>query len=56
MPSKRGDVRQVITVTCDTCKAHSYTTTKNRRNDPGRIQLQKYCPHCRGHQSYREKR
>lgn len=31
-----------------------YTTTKNRRNTPERIELKKFCPNCNIHQSFRE--
>ena len=33
---------------------HSYTTMKNRRNDPSRIELKKYDPLVRKHVTYRE--
>ncbi|WP_423860278.1 50S ribosomal protein L33, partial [Arachnia propionica] len=29
---------------------------KNRRNDPDRIELKKYCPRCRTHRAHRETR
>lgn len=31
-----------------------YTTTKNRRNTPGRIELKKFCPNCNSHQIFKE--
>ncbi len=31
-----------------------YTTTKNRRNTPGRIELKKFCPNCNCHQIFKE--
>ncbi|MBC7264393.1 MAG: 50S ribosomal protein L33 [Chloroflexi bacterium] len=46
--------RIVITLACTECKERTYTTTKNRKNDPGRIELQKYCPRCRKHTLHRE--
>ncbi|UCF28272.1 MAG: 50S ribosomal protein L33 [Chloroflexota bacterium] len=48
------DVRPVITLVCTECKERNYTTEKNRRNDPGRIELNKYCPRCRVHRLHRE--
>lgn len=31
-----------------------YTTTKNRRNTPHRIELKKYCPHHNRHLLFKE--
>mgnify|MGYP000713558548 FL=1 len=54
MPKK--DVRVVVTLACNDCKERNYVTTKNRRNDPGRLELKKYCPRCRQHKVHRETR
>ncbi len=54
MASKKKDVRPVITLACTECKERNYTTEKNRRNDPGRMELQKYCARCRKHTLHRE--
>ncbi|MCK4901155.1 MAG: 50S ribosomal protein L33 [Anaerolineales bacterium] len=51
--AKKG-VRPVITLACTECKERNYTTEKNRRNDPGRLELNKYCPRCRQHNLHRE--
>ena len=50
------DVRPKITLACEVCKHRNYITKKNRRNDPDRIELRKYCSHCRRHQAHRETR
>ena len=47
-------VRIVITMECTVCKERNYTTQKNRRNDPQRLELRKYCPRCRTHTLHRE--
>ena len=44
MASKKKDIRPVIYLACTECKERNYTTEKNRRNDPGRLELMKYCP------------
>ncbi|ASN78729.1 ribosomal protein L33 (chloroplast) [Porphyra umbilicalis] len=31
-----------------------YTTTKNRRNTPSRIELKKFCPNCNRHCIFKE--
>ena len=50
----KKDVRRVITLECTECRERNYTSEKNRRNDPQRIELQKYCPRCRQHTLHRE--
>ncbi len=49
-------VRLHVTLACTECKERTYLTEKNRRNDTGRMELQKYCPRCRKHQLHRETR
>ncbi len=48
--------RVVITLACTECKERNYTTEKNRKNDSGRVELQKFCPRCRKHTAHRETR
>jgi large subunit ribosomal protein L33 len=50
----KKDVRPIVTLECTECQGRNYTTEKNRRNDPGRIELQKYCHRCRKHTLHRE--
>ncbi|UCC77241.1 MAG: 50S ribosomal protein L33 [Anaerolineales bacterium] len=50
----KKEARIVITLACVECRERDYTTSKNRRNDPGRIELKKYCPRCRSHTLHRE--
>ena len=50
------DVRPKITLACQECKHRNYITRKNRRNDPDRLEIKKFCPHCRIHQVHRETR
>jgi len=47
-------VRSVITLACTVCNERNYTSEKNRRNDPSRLELMKYCSRCRKHQIHRE--
>jgi large subunit ribosomal protein L33 len=46
--------RPVILLSCTECKERTYTTEKNKKNDPNRIELRKYCPRCRRHTLHRE--
>jgi large subunit ribosomal protein L33 len=50
------DVRPKITLACQECKHRNYITKKNRRNDPDRLELKKFCPNCRKHTAHRETR
>jgi large subunit ribosomal protein L33 len=54
MAKSKGN-RILITLECRECRTNTnkksngvsrYTTQKNRRNNPERIELKKYCPHC----------
>ncbi|MCA9939364.1 MAG: 50S ribosomal protein L33 [Anaerolineales bacterium] len=49
-------VRSLITLACTECKERNYTSEKNRRNDPNRLEIMKYCPRCRQHRLHRETR
>jgi len=50
----KKDIRMVVTLECTECHERNYTTQKNRRNDTGRMELQKYCPRCKVHRLHRE--
>jgi len=49
-------VRSFVTLACTECKERNYLTEKNRRNDPNRLELNKYCPRCQTHRLHRETR
>ncbi len=49
-------VRNHITLACIECKERNYITEKNRRNDPSRMELNKYCSRCQRHTMHRETR
>ncbi|HEY6379450.1 MAG TPA: 50S ribosomal protein L33 [Candidatus Dormibacteraeota bacterium] len=53
MAATKGAVA-IITLQCPACKERNYTTTKNKRNDPDRLELRKFCPRCRAHTAHRE--
>ena len=54
--AKATDVRPKITMACTVCKERNYVTAKNRRNDPDRMNLKKFCPRCGKHTAHRETR
>ena len=56
MAKKSKADRHVITLECTICRERNYTSEKNRRNDPGRLELKKFCPRCKTHTPHRETR
>ena len=54
--ARRGEVRILITLGCTDCRERTYNSSKNRRNDPQRLELKKFCPRCRKHTMHREVR
>jgi large subunit ribosomal protein L33 len=51
--AKKAD-RMIIYLACTECKERNYTSEKNKRNDPNRLEFNKYCPRCRQHRLHRE--
>ena len=54
MPKKED--RIIIHLACTECRERTYATTKNRRNDPDRLELNKFCPRCHVRRRHREVR
>jgi large subunit ribosomal protein L33 len=54
MASKGKENRIVTTMACTICKQRNYTTSKNKKNNPERLELRKFCPTCRVHTAHRE--
>ncbi len=50
----KKSARVIVTLACTECQERNYTTAKNRRNDPGRMEFSKFCPRCRIHTLHRE--
>jgi len=48
--------RELVTLACTECKRRNYTTTKNKRTTPDRLEIKKYCPSERKHTVHREVR
>ena len=47
-------MREIITLACVECKRRNYSTAKNKRNTPDRLERSKYCRWCRKHTVHRE--
>ncbi len=46
--------RDIITMACQVCKQRNYTSTKNKRRTPDKLELKKYCRFCGKHTLHRE--
>ena len=49
-----ADMRVKVTLACTECKQRNYNTMKNKKNDPDRLEMNKYCKFCRKHTSHKE--
>ena len=48
--------REQIILACSECKQRNYSTLKNKRKHPDRLELKKYCRFCGRHTVHRETR
>ena len=54
--AKDKDVRPIIKLKSTAGTGFTYVTKKNRRNDPDRVELQKFCSRCGKHTAHKETR
>ncbi|MFC1836959.1 50S ribosomal protein L33 [Thermodesulfobacteriota bacterium] len=47
-------MRDIVILACTACKRRNYTTTKNKKNTPDKLQFKKYCRFCREHTPHKE--
>ena len=47
-------MRVKITLACTECKQRNYNTKKNKKNDPDRLEMNKYCKFCKKHTLHKE--
>ena len=52
--AKQTGARVRVVLACTECKQRNYNTTKNKRNDPDRIELKKYCKFCKKETVHKE--
>nr|ARO91162.1 50S ribosomal protein L33 [Flintiella sanguinaria] len=63
--AKSKGARIIITLECTSCRTINindkrkagvfrYTTNKNRKNTPTRLELKKFCPNCNSHIIFKE--
>ncbi len=64
MAKKNKGPRIIITLECTQCRQDGiskrslgvsrYTTSKNRRNTPEKLEISKYCRYCNSHTVHKE--
>jgi large subunit ribosomal protein L33 len=50
----KAGARDKITLACTDCKQRNYNSMKNKKNDPDRLEMKKYCRFCRKPTVHRE--
>ncbi len=48
--------RNQVTFVCSECKEENYRLSKNKKNNPERLEISKYCPRCQKHTVHKEKK
>lgn len=52
--AKKGEARQRLTLKCTECKNENYRTEKNKRNTTEKLELNKFCKHCKKTTAHKE--
>ena len=47
-------MRTGIILECTECKNRNYNTDKNKKQNPDRMELKKYCSNCKKHTVHKE--
>ncbi|MEW6088502.1 MAG: 50S ribosomal protein L33 [bacterium] len=47
-------MREIITLACTECKERNYSTMKNKKKHPDRMETKKYCSSCNKHTLHRQ--
>ena len=47
-------MRITVHVACTECQERNYTTCKNKKNNPDRLEVRKYCSRCKTHTLHKE--
>ncbi|HOI43985.1 MAG TPA: 50S ribosomal protein L33 [Candidatus Aminicenantes bacterium] len=47
-------MREIITLNCSECKRRNYSTTRNKKKQTEKTELNKFCPYCRKHTLHKE--
>ena len=49
-------MRDSFTLKCTVCREENYITSKNKKNNPDRLEIKKYCPRCKKVTVHKEKK
>ena len=49
-------MRDSFTLKCTVCGVENYITSKNKKNNPDRLEIKKYCPRCKKVTVHKEKK
>lgn len=52
--AKKDESRGNVTLKCPKCGELNYRVEKNKKNDPERMEIKKYCPRCKCHVDHKE--
>jgi large subunit ribosomal protein L33 len=52
--AKKKDATEIVFLQCDTCKRQNYAKKKNKKQNPDRLELTKYCKFDRKHTTHKE--
>ena len=53
MAKKKGGT-EIVTLRCETCKEQNYTVRKNKKSNPDRLEIKKYCSRDKKHTLHKE--
>jgi large subunit ribosomal protein L33 len=54
--AKKKEATAIVTMVCESCKQQNYTTLKNKKNNPDRLERKKYCRFEKKHTLHKEKK
>lgn len=52
----KNENRNYVVMVCTECKTESRCISKNKKNTPDRIELNRFCKKCRKHTNHKEKK
>lgn len=52
----KAENRNNITLVCGECKEENYRVSKNKKNDPERLEINKFCSRCKKTTQHKEKK
>ncbi len=47
-------MREIVTLFCSECRNRNYSNTRNKKKQTEKMELNKFCPHCRKHTLHKE--